>query len=156
MNGCLVFIMCHSFLLFSRQEQFSLRWGYSEGKRRVNCVAGLRLTHPPTPETSKHGHVGTSSAFCHCSASSRSSNYSLQKISTLLPPRPRYNNTTKLFKETSCITRGKYKAWTLKASELWNIEPTLHGFYDWQIAVALSICIDGGEWWLTLFYAKII
>ena len=118
--GCLVFIMCHYFLLFLCVRNSSSRCGYSEGK-----LCRWSATHPPTPETSKHGHIGTSSAFCHCSPSSRSSNYSLQKTSTLLPPRPRYNNTTKLFKETSRITRGKIEIhvygsawfesiWTLK------------------------------------------
>lgn len=63
--------------------------------------------HPPTHETSKHGHTETSSPFWHCPPTSRSSNYSSYKTSTLLLVKPQYNNTTKHFKETTHISREK-------------------------------------------------
>ena len=58
-------------------------------------------------ETSKRGHTETSSPFWHCPPTSRSSNYSSYKTSTLLLVKPQYNNTTKHFKETTHISRGK-------------------------------------------------
>lgn len=77
---------------------FFLRW--------KSCLAS-----PPTTttshETSKHGHTETSSPFWHCPPTSRSSNYSSYKTSTLLLVKPQYNNTTKHFKETTHISRGK-------------------------------------------------
>lgn len=65
--------------------------------------------HPSLVEHQSTATVQTSSPFWHRHATSGSSNYSSYKKSTLLLVKPRYNNTTKHFKETTQISGEIWK-----------------------------------------------
>lgn len=74
----------------------------------IFCCEKAALLHFPQPM--KHQSMATlklQAPFWHCPPTSRSSNYSSYKTSTLLLVKPLYNNTTKHFKEATQISREK-------------------------------------------------
>ena len=133
--------MCHYFFLFLSSGTVPR----VAGILRVNCVAGVRLTHPPL----KHQRTATLELQAHFAIALRALDpviIAYRRHQHYYPPRPRYNNTTKLFKGTARITRGKYKSMCMdqhdsKASELCNIEPTLHVFFQWSRPALFSLSV---------------
>lgn len=98
----------------SVREKFSHSRVFSPVEKLPRFTPAPPCPPPPTTTTittthttSKRGHTETSSPFWQCPPTSRSSNYSSYKTSTLLLVKPQYNNTTKHFKETTHISREK-------------------------------------------------